>query len=91
MKTPKQIRALSDAFWARQPYNEDAFAVGYRRAVKDMNSDFEDFFTWVYDNGFKKVSKGWWQKVTNDSSEWPKNFASVTLNQLRNKYEEEKK
>lgn len=36
MKTKKEIKNLSKKYWSKQPYNEDAYFIGYIQCQKDM-------------------------------------------------------
>ena len=36
MKTLKQIKRLSKKYWSKQPYNEDAYVIGYNQCQKDI-------------------------------------------------------
>ena len=37
MKTPKEIEQLAEQYWDKQPYNEDAYVVGYTQCQEDMD------------------------------------------------------
>ena len=36
MKTQEEIEKLAEQYWSKQPYNEDAYVVGYTQCQKDM-------------------------------------------------------
>lgn len=36
MKTQEEIEQLAEQYWAKQPYNEDAYVVGYTQCQEDM-------------------------------------------------------
>jgi hypothetical protein len=36
MKTQEEIEQLAEKYWAKQPYNEDAYVVGYTKCQEDM-------------------------------------------------------
>jgi hypothetical protein len=36
MKTQEEIEQLAEKYWAKQPYNEDAYVVGYTQCQQDM-------------------------------------------------------
>ena len=36
MKTDEEIEQLADQYWSKQPYNEDAYVVGYTQCQEDM-------------------------------------------------------
>jgi hypothetical protein len=36
MKTQEEIKELAEKYWAKQPYNEDAYVVGYTQCQEDM-------------------------------------------------------
>ena len=36
MKTQKKIEKLAEQYWDKQPYNEDAYVVGYTQCQQDM-------------------------------------------------------
>ncbi len=38
MKTQEEIEKLAEQYWAKQPYNEDAYVVGYTQCQED-NAD----------------------------------------------------
>ena len=40
MKTPEEIEQLAEQYWDTQPYNEDAYVVGYTQCQQDMVKDF---------------------------------------------------
>ena len=39
MKTQKEIEKLAEQYWSKQPYNEDAYVVGYTQCQNDMLHD----------------------------------------------------
>ena len=36
MKTQEEIEQLAEQYWDKQPYNEDAYVVGYTQCQEDM-------------------------------------------------------
>jgi len=36
MKTQEEIEKLAEQYWDKQPYNEDAYVVGYTQCQEDM-------------------------------------------------------
>ena len=40
MKTQEEIEQLAEQYWDTQPYNEDAYVVGYTQCQEDMVKDF---------------------------------------------------
>ena len=40
MKTQEEIEQLAEQYWDTQPYNEDAYIVGYTQCQEDMVKDF---------------------------------------------------
>ena len=36
MKTQEEIEQLAEQYWDKQPYNEDAYVIGYTQCQKDM-------------------------------------------------------
>ena len=36
MKSKEEIEQLAEQYWAKQPYNEDAYLVGYTQCQEDM-------------------------------------------------------
>jgi len=36
MKTQEEIEKLAEQYWDKQPYNEDAYVVGYTKCQEDM-------------------------------------------------------
>jgi hypothetical protein len=36
MKTKEEIEQLAEQYWDKQPYNEDAYVVGYTQCQQDM-------------------------------------------------------
>jgi len=36
MKTQEEIEKLAEQYWAKQPYNEDAYVIGYTQCQEDM-------------------------------------------------------
>ena len=40
MKTLEEIEQLAEQYWDTQPYNEDAYVVGYTQCQEDMVKDF---------------------------------------------------
>ena len=36
MKSKEEIEQLAEKYWAKQPYNEDAYVVGYTQCQEDM-------------------------------------------------------
>jgi len=36
MKTTEEIEQLAELYWDKQPYNEDAYVIGYTQCQKDM-------------------------------------------------------
>ena len=40
MKTQEEIEQLAEQYWDTQPYNEDAYVVGYTQCQQDMVKDF---------------------------------------------------
>ena len=40
MKTKEEIEQLAEQYWDTQPYNEDAYVVGYTQCQEDMVKDF---------------------------------------------------
>ena len=40
MKTKEEIEQLAEQYWDTQPYNEDAYVVGYTQCQQDMVKDF---------------------------------------------------
>ena len=36
MKTQKEIEQLAEQYWDKQPYNEDAYVIGYTQCQEDM-------------------------------------------------------
>jgi SHS2 domain-containing protein len=36
MKTKEEIEKLAEQYWDKQPYNEDAYVVGYTQCQEDM-------------------------------------------------------
>ena len=36
MKTQEEIEQLAEQYWDKQPYNEDAYVVGYTQCQQDM-------------------------------------------------------
>lgn len=45
MKTQEEIEQLAEKYWAKQPYNEDAYVVGYTQCQEDMKPLLEDLFS----------------------------------------------
>ena len=39
MKTQEEIEQLAEQYWDTQPYNEDAYVVGYTQCQQDMSKD----------------------------------------------------
>ena len=40
MKTLEEIEQIAEQYWDKQPYNEDAYVVGYTQCQEDMVKDF---------------------------------------------------
>ena len=40
MKTKEEIEQLAEQYWDTQPYNEDAYVVGYTQCQQDMVNAF---------------------------------------------------
>ena len=40
MKTQEEIEQLAEQYWDTQPYNEDAYVVGYTQCQENMVKDF---------------------------------------------------
>ena len=36
MKTQEEIEQLAEQYWDKQPYNEDAYVIGYTQCQEDM-------------------------------------------------------
>jgi len=36
MKTQEEIEQLAELYWDKQPYNEDAYVIGYTQCQEDM-------------------------------------------------------
>jgi hypothetical protein len=45
MKSKEEIEQLAEKYWAKQPYNEDAYVVGYTQCQED-NKPFFTEDTW---------------------------------------------
>ena len=43
MKNSIEIKKLSEEYWDKQPYNEDAFIAGYNKCLVDMGKRKMDF------------------------------------------------
>ena len=41
MKTKEEIEQLAEQYWAKQPYNEDAYVIGYTQCQEDMAKELE--------------------------------------------------
>ena len=42
MKSKEEIEQLAEQYWAKQPYNEDAYVVGYTQCQEDMAHKMND-------------------------------------------------
>ena len=42
MKTKEEIEQLAEQYWAKQPYNEDAYVVGYTQCQEDMTDKIKE-------------------------------------------------
>jgi hypothetical protein len=42
MKNSIEIEKLSEEYWDKQPYNEDAFIAGYNKCLVDMGNTLND-------------------------------------------------
>lgn len=40
MKTQEEIEQLAEKYWDKQPYNEDAYVIGYTQCQEDIVKDF---------------------------------------------------
>lgn len=40
MKTQEEIEQLAEKYWDEQPYNEDAYVIGYTQCQEDIVKDF---------------------------------------------------
>lgn len=41
MKTQEEIEKLAEEYWSKQPYNEDAYVVGYTQCQNDIAKELE--------------------------------------------------
>jgi hypothetical protein len=41
MKTQEEIEKLAEQYWDKQPYNEDAYVIGYTQCQKDVFEEAE--------------------------------------------------
>ena len=41
MKTQEEIEKLAEQYWDKQPYNEDAYVIGYTQCQEDMVDEIE--------------------------------------------------
>ena len=41
MKSKEEIEKLAEQYWAKQPYNEDAYVVGYTQCQEDIGKELE--------------------------------------------------
>ena len=41
MKSKEEIEQLAEQYWDKQPYNEDAYVVGYTQCQKDMAKELK--------------------------------------------------
>jgi SHS2 domain-containing protein len=39
MKTQEEIEQLAEQYWDKQPYNEDAYVIGYTQCQEDMTNN----------------------------------------------------
>ena len=39
MKTQEEIEQLAEQYWDKQPYNEDAYVIGYTKCQEDMTNN----------------------------------------------------
>ena len=44
MKTKEEIEQLAEQYWAKQPYNEDAYVVGYTQCQEDMADKIKEAY-----------------------------------------------
>ena len=57
MKSQEEIEQLAEKYWAKQPYNEDAYVVGYTKCQEDMLHDSKLTRFEVIDNNGRVYSQ----------------------------------
>jgi hypothetical protein len=76
MKT--ELEEAAEKYWAKQPYNEDAFMEGAKYQARKMYSeeDLISFYNFIENHQLRKYGDVW-KRITNDSKDKPLNFESV--------------
>jgi hypothetical protein len=74
MKTKEEIEQLAEQYWDKQPYNEDAYVLGYTQCQEDMAKSIED--AWVK-----------YREITNNEDAW--SFKKWLVNSLNNQDNEQ--
>ena len=62
MKTQEEIEQLAELYWGKQPYNEDAYVIGYTQCQEDIAKELKQLRedirknTWYDIDGYAQVN-----------------------------------